>query len=120
MDQLSVNTPPTSSKATRRQYTPEFRAKIVALAEQPQTSVAAVAQAHQLNANLVHKWRRAAKKPVAADSGDSPAFLSLPATASPSAALGGGTVRLEIRGLTIDWPLSAIDRAIPWLKALGL
>jgi transposase len=32
--------------------------KVLAACEEPGASVAAVAQAHGLNANLVHKWRR--------------------------------------------------------------
>jgi len=42
----------------RRRHPAELKNKVLAACEQPGASVAAVAQAHGLNANLVHKWRR--------------------------------------------------------------
>jgi transposase len=47
-----------SRRATRRRHPAELKDKVLAACEQPGTSVAEVAQAHGLNANLVHKWRR--------------------------------------------------------------
>lgn len=40
----------------RRQHSREFRAEVVAACRQPGVSVAAVALAHGLNANLVRRW----------------------------------------------------------------
>jgi transposase-like protein len=44
--------------ASRRRHPAELKDKVLAACEEPGASVAAVAQAHGLNANLVHKWRR--------------------------------------------------------------
>ena len=44
--------------ASRRRHSVELKAKVLAACDEPGTSVAAVAHAHGLNANLVHKWRR--------------------------------------------------------------
>jgi len=44
--------------ATRRRHSAELREKVLAACAEPGASVAAVALANDLNANLVHKWRR--------------------------------------------------------------
>src|SRR5438093_6671865 len=47
-----------SNVAPRRRHGAELKAKVLAECDEPGASVAAVAQSHGLNANLVHKWRR--------------------------------------------------------------
>src|SRR4249919_465676 len=47
-----------SRQASRRRHSAELKDKVLAACAEPGASVAAVAQAHGLNANLVHKWRR--------------------------------------------------------------
>lgn len=44
--------------ATRRRHSVELKATVLADCNEPGASVAAVARAHGLNANLVHRWRR--------------------------------------------------------------
>lgn len=51
-----------SKGAPRRRHSQELRALVLAACAEPDASVAAVAQAHGLNANLVHKWRRGAAR----------------------------------------------------------
>ena len=46
------------SREPRRRHGEELKAKVLAACDEPGASVAAVARAHDLNANLVHKWRR--------------------------------------------------------------
>jgi transposase len=52
---------PAKTTTKRRRFSKTFKAKIVAACHQPGASVAGVALANGLNANLVHRWRRAAK-----------------------------------------------------------
>jgi len=40
----------------RRTHSPEFKAGVLAACHQPGASIAAVALAHGINANVVHKW----------------------------------------------------------------
>ena len=40
----------------RRTYTREFKARIVAMCDRGDCSIAQVALQHQINANLIHKW----------------------------------------------------------------
>jgi len=80
------------------------------------SSIAAVARRYQLNANLVQKWRKAAR-----DNGGpltpSPEFIPIPLAMSAPADVDV-RVTLIIGELTIQWPLSYINQALPWLKAL--
>lgn len=95
----------------RRRFSPEYRARIIEACRQPQASVAAVALAHGLNANLVHKWIRKTRQKTTEAA--APAFVPLPA---PSAhhtinASPANRVRIEIpRGqlgtVVVEWPLS--------------
>ena len=56
-------------KITRRRHSAEIKAQVLSECAQPGTSVASVALSYEINANIVHKWRRlagAAALPVAA------------------------------------------------------
>lgn len=41
---------------TRRTYTAQFKAQLVAVSLQPGTSIAALAREHHMNANVLHRW----------------------------------------------------------------
>jgi len=43
-------------KRTRRSFTPQFKARLIALASEPGASVAKVAMEHQINANQLRRW----------------------------------------------------------------
>ena len=51
-----------SKGAPRRRHSKLLKAQVLAECSEPGASVAAIAQAHGLNANLVHKWRRAPRR----------------------------------------------------------
>jgi transposase-like protein len=51
----AVAAPP---KRSWRRHTDEFRAGVIELAHQPNTSVAAVALTNGLNANMLRRWVR--------------------------------------------------------------
>ncbi|MGS2724937.1 IS66-like element accessory protein TnpA [Porticoccus sp. GXU_MW_L64] len=117
MDTLSgtsLSFPASTNSKRRRRFTPEFRAKVVALCKQPDASVAGIARQHGLNANLVHKWIRGADKSSSAASSSSADFLPIPVSA-PAA---DQCVRIEMGNLSIHWPIAHIHQAVPWLKAL--
>ena len=88
-----------SKHASRRRHSAELKDKVLAACEEPGASVAAVAQVHGLNANLVHKWRRCQDgRRLSSTAGVTPAKaadLSLPlqslavAPGVPSVAAGG-------------------------------
>ena len=53
-----METPRNPVKATKRRHSAAFKRKLVKLTGQAGASVAAIALAHGINANLLFKWRR--------------------------------------------------------------
>jgi transposase len=104
------------------------------------SSVASVAMAHGLNANLVHKWRRCEQgKVVAATTTPIPAqtFIPLaitspaappppapitPIAPTPPASAESRELRIELRRgaivATVNWPMSASAECAGWLREL--
>jgi len=106
---------PVKTPTKRRRFSKAFKAKIVAACDQPGASVAGVALANGLNANLVHRWRRLAKdrdEPVPKQ----PDFLPVPLSAAVSDT--SASVVIEVSGVKLHWPLSHMDQSIAWLRAL--
>ena len=107
---------PAQVKCQRRSHSPAFKSEVLAACNHPGASIAAVAQRYQVNANLVHKWRKAARDRVGSPAQSAefaPIPLAMAAPADPDV-----RVTLTLGELTIQWPLSHINQAVPWLKAL--
>ena len=89
-------------------------------------SVASVAMAHGLNANLVHKWRRLQQcNVVAAVAPPIPAQTFIPlgialSTVTPPTCAEPRELRIELRCgaivATINWPMSAGAECAGWLR----
>ena len=118
----------TGTKAPRRRHADELKARVLAACAEPGASVAAVAQAHGLNANLVHKWRRGcgaptdnAARPVrsAMTAGAEFVALALPATAGQPMTALVADIRIEWRrggaAIAVSWPVSAAPQCARWL-----
>jgi transposase-like protein len=45
-----------TARRTHRTYTPAFKAELVAACLEPGTSIAALANTHGMNANVLHRW----------------------------------------------------------------
>ena len=125
----------TGTRASRRRHSEELKAQVLAACAEPGASVAAVAQAHGLNANLVHKWRRGCGAPVnnaarpvrsAVAAGAEFIALALPATTVAATATNGqpitapvADIRIEWRrgstGIAVSWPVSAAPECARWL-----
>lgn len=115
----------------RRTHSPEFKAKVVAACRRPGVSMAAVALANGLNANLVRRWvvtEEGAQPGTSIETGevsaaatiDHDTFIPIPLQPSPITAAPSITVELR-RGATVvkvDWPLSAATDCAGWLRAL--
>src|SRR5437899_12814234 len=106
-------TPMHSERTPRRRHGVELKAQILVECEKPGASVAAVAQSHGLNANLVHKWRRAqrqAKAVTATQASDdtTSTFVALQLPPQATAVSVRPDIRIELRrGATtvnIAWP----------------
>lgn len=131
----------TGSRAPRRRHADELKARVLAACAEPGASVAAVAQAHGLNANLVHKWRRGcgspmhgADLPVRSAVTASAEFIALtlpattvaaPATNGQAIATPAADIRIEWRRgaatIAVSWPVSAAPECARWLlQCMGL
>ena len=112
-------------RRTRRKHDAEFRAQVIEASLHPGVSVAAVALANGLNANMLRKWvreYRQGSKPAPAEI-ELPAALPaaiVPVTVAPSVALA--EIRLDIRrGSTtvqLAWPIEATASLGQFLHAL--
>lgn len=118
---MDIEASPSRTTKRRRRYTPAFKERILAECLQPGASVAGVAVRHQLNPNLVQKWRKA-QQPGAQE-----AFLRLPSPPAMTTPLSPpgetpDTIRMEVptpRGqLVVHWPVSQLTGSIAWLRAL--
>ena len=110
----------------RRASSPEFKSQVVAECQVPGASVAGIALAHGINANIVHRWLREHARgtlPVPAQG-----FVALPlpactvGVAQPDLAPTGAqrNIRIEVhRGqgmVAINWPLEGAASCAAWLR----
>lgn len=107
-------------KAKRRRYTPEFRLRVLKACEAPGCSIAEVALRHQLNANLVHRWRRDFQRSQAPQRDD---FVALPVLATPAVQSGASaSIKVELLSpagpIVLHWPLSEARQLAHWLRQL--
>lgn len=109
-----------SKKISRRRYDAEFKAQVLAECARPGASVARVALAHGINANVVHKWRRLDGGPQAAGIG--PTFVPVPLPTSTPVCDQIADIRIELhRGalhVTVNWPLAGAGECAVWLREL--
>jgi hypothetical protein len=131
-----VSTIPDQQAGTRRRrriHSDEFKANAVAICMQPGMSMAAVAMAQGVNANLLRRWVRDAEMKsgtalVNASIAEGPKAqepktvfvpISLPAPAPPARA---PDIRIDLqRGpttITVSWPASAASECAAWMREL--
>ena len=118
--------------ASRRRYSAELKALVVEQCGAPGASVAKVAMAQGVNANVVHRWRRIAReggalKPVGSRefvpvSVFAPMFAPMSAPVSHPIEQGSADIRIELhRGATtmkVTWPSAAASDCAVWLREL--
>ena len=115
----------------RRTHSAEFKAQVVSACRQPGVSIAAVALANGLNANLLRRWvvteeQMQPVEPMATAHAAPPrstvenrTFIPIPLERSAAATLQEITIELR-RGATVvkvGWPLAAAECA-RWLREL--
>ena len=111
----------------RRLYSPELKSQVVAQTRVPGSSVAGVALAHGINANIVHRWlRERAGQAAMAPSGF--VALSLPSGKGKLTQLDDAPakpeqdIRIELRrGATVvnvAWPVAQASECAAWMREL--
>ncbi|MBJ9965624.1 IS66-like element accessory protein TnpA [Burkholderia seminalis] len=123
---------PAGTRRRRRLHSDEFKANAVAACMRPGMSMAAVAMAHGVNANLLRRWvREAEMKTQSVQTGKivraveaSPlpcAFVPVPLPASAAPALTAD-IRIELQrgatAVTVTWPSSAASECAAWMREL--
>ena len=111
----------TSDKAeTRRRYSGDFKAQVMAECDVPGASVAKVAMSHGINTNVVHGWRKLAREAARVSAPQQPAFIPirLPQPAEQAAPERAIEVELHRGALTmkITWPSSATADFAAWTR----
>jgi transposase len=110
---------PALRPTSRRRYNAELKAQVLAQCDAPGASVAKVAMAHGINANVVHRWRQLVRqgRTVVATPRSEFVPVSLTTSVPPG---GGGDIRIQLRrgatAMTICWPLSAAADCAGWLR----
>jgi transposase len=118
-----VDTMEHSKLPARRRHSDEVRAQVLNECAQAGASVAGIALAHGINANLVHKWRRQARELQARGALQMSAqteFIALALPAAQRAAPGQPDIRMELRRgaatMSISWPVAAAPECAAWLR----
>jgi transposase-like protein len=120
---MDISTPALpQGRRVRRQYSTEFRVQVIEAASQPGVSVAAIALANGMNANLLRRWismARGREMMIGAVTGTSPAVQGFVPLATPS--LGSDRdVRIELsRGsmsIKVSWPVGAAGACALWVR----
>ena len=109
----------------RRIHSNEFKAQVVAACRPTGVSIAAVAMANGVNANLLRRWvvaaeRRSGGQPAAtAGAVASTAFVAL---TLPPAALAPADIRIELRrgatAISVSWPCAGASECAAWMREL--
>lgn len=105
----------------RRRHDRELKRQVLAECAEPGASVARVALAHGLNANLVHKWRRGARP---ADARVEPSgHVFVPVAVAPAApAAAENMIHVELRrgalAIRVNWPVGACSECAVWMREI--
>ena len=110
--------------ATRRRYSAELKAQVVAECAAADASVAKVAMSHGINANVVHGWRKLARGGGGGARSASKALEFIPVAVAPAVTAPAGARGIEVelrRGavtMKITWPPSAAADFAAWAREL--
>ena len=123
-------------KLPRRRHSAQFKREVLAACNELGASVAGVALAFGLNANLVRQWRRGrgfkpaggaamAATSVTREAQQQFIALAMPQAEAASAApanVGAGDIRIEVRRgalqVSVSWPQAAAADCAIWLREL--
>lgn len=127
----TIETTVKGDRRRRRRHTDEFKSNLVAACSRPGVSIASVALANGINANLLRRWiEQGGPRLPSADSiettVDMPrdqakaAFVPVQLDATPSST--ASDIRIELkRGATtvvVNWPSGAAAASAAWLREI--
>ena len=108
-------------RQTRRRHSSELKALVLAECVRPGASVARVAMAHGINANVVHKWRRqsggGSAKPKHRE-----VTTFIPLSLPPAQPAPVADMRIELRrgatAVNVTWPMAGAAECASWMREL--
>lgn len=110
----------TENSRKRRRHGAELKAQVLAECNAPGASVAKVAMAHGINANIVHGWRKQARKAGAVTVAER--FVPVAIAPVVPQVADDRAIEVELRrsGITIklSWPMSASMDLSVWAREL--
>ena len=113
-----------AGRRRRREHSAEFKAQVVAACSAPGVSIAAVAMANGVNANLARRWvpnaeRRSGAQLATTASVAPMAFVPL---GLPPASPAPADIRIELRrgatAIQVSWPCAASSECAAWMREL--
>lgn len=121
------DTPRYAVRRTKRTYSAETKAELLAACNAPGASIAAVASGNGMNANVLHRWLKEssqsrqsiATSATAADVArpSVPSFIALPLLTKPAESVPH-EIKVEVRKggvvMTVTWPMSAASEFASW------
>ena len=112
--------------APRRRHSAQLKAEVVSECQKPGASVAAIALARGLNANLVHGWlslsKAARKQSDSVERAVDERFVELQLPSMMASTGPRRDIQIELRrgGLTVSvtWPAESIAECAVWMREL--
>jgi transposase-like protein len=118
-----------AARRTKRTYSADTKAELLAACNAPGASIAAVASAHGMNANVLHRWLKESSQPrlpIGSGTGATPmdmagqsvpSFIALPLLTKPAEPVER-EIKVEVRKgglvMTVTWPMSAASDFACW------
>lgn len=119
----TIEQQPSLGRRRRRLHSDEFKADAVAAASQAGMSMASVALARGINANLLRRWVREAELPQAVVTAQPAAAAStFVPVRMPEPVEQPTAIRIDVRRgattITVSWPMAAAAECAGWMREL--
>ncbi len=117
-----LDTMATQTVRRRRHYSAELKEQILLECAHPGASVAQVAMAHGINANIVHGWRKLAREANALLQLPAPQFVPVTMAQAQATPAQERHIDLELRrgalAVKLSWPAADPVGLATWLREL--
>ncbi len=127
------DTPRYAVRRTKRTYCADTKAELMAACLVPGASIAAIASAHGMNANVLHRWLQVQRQSTQNDgvgaqavtlkarAVQSPSFIPLPIAVKRCEPVDR-EIQVEVRKggliMTVTWPMSAASDFAHWSASI--
>lgn len=115
----------TIKRARRRTHGALLRAQVLQACKQPGASIAAIARLHDLNANVVHRWRAQEREAVSTQPVDTVAPADVPrgflaVKVQEEVPTPSEQIRIELKrgnaSAVVHWPVTSAAACATWLR----